>query len=104
VIKEDLSEESLQIFLFNSQGCESTFRSARSMSGASSSIVNFSVTQFLRRAQKLSVLNRIKSEGETNSSCDTTSLRFPKHHKQTSKATVATNPSKTVALTTDEVK
>ena len=104
VIEGALPEESLQIFLFNSQGCESTFRAARAMSGAFSSIVNFSVTQFLRRAQKLSVLNRIKGDGEINPSRDTSSLCFPKHHKQTSKLTAATDPSNTSALTKDEIK
>ena len=63
-----LPVESLQVFLFISQPYESTFRSARSMSGSFSSIVNFSTTQFLRRAQKLLVLNRIKSKSETSSS------------------------------------
>ena len=77
VLEEKLPMEALQIFLFNSQTCESTFRSARSMSGTFSSIVNFSVMQFINRAQKLSILNAIKSESEFNSSTiDSTPLLF----------------------------
>jgi hypothetical protein len=104
VIERALPEESFQICLFYSQGCESTFHSARTMSGAVSSIINFSVPQFLRREQKLSVLNRVKSDGEINSSGDTTSLSFPQYDKQGSEATAATDSSKTPALTKDKVK
>lgn len=81
MIKGDLPTEAVQIFLFNAQTCETTFRSAGAMSGAFSSIVNFSVTDFLRRVQKLSVLNRIKSENEIQKPHSST-LKFPSHHKQ----------------------
>jgi hypothetical protein len=83
-----LPVESLQIFLFNSQSCETTFRSARSMSGSFSSIVNFSVTQFLRRAQKISIMNKIRSESDMHSATlDALPLHFSSHHKQKSKST-----------------
>ena len=87
VIEKSLPMKAIQICLFHPQTCESTFRSARGMSGAFSSVVNFPVAQFLRRAEKLSVLNRIKSGSETNISVEkTTSLQFPRHHKQSSQS------------------
>ncbi|CAF2664039.1 unnamed protein product [Rotaria sp. Silwood2] len=46
------------------------------MSGVSSNIVNFSVLDFLRRADKITALQLIKTEQEYSSG-----LRFPKHHK-----------------------
>ena len=105
VIKGSLPVESLQIFLFNSQTCESTFRSARATSGAFSSIVNFNVSQFLRRAQKLSILNRIKSESENDiSTANRTSLHFPKHRKQMSRAIASSFSSTRSPLTKSEIK
>ncbi|CAF2111975.1 unnamed protein product [Rotaria magnacalcarata] len=71
--------ETLRIWLYSSQTCESMFRIARSMSGPFSSVVNFSVTEFLRRAEKLSVLQTIKSEAESNPDFP---FHFPRHHKQ----------------------
>jgi hypothetical protein len=43
------------VSLFSSQLCESTFRSCRAMSGPFSSIVNFTVHQFLQRAKKFGI-------------------------------------------------
>ena len=77
VIQGDLPKEALSIDRFNSQSCESTFRMARSMSGPFSNIVNFTVSQFFDRAEKISVLNSIKSENTQ----DTPTIRFPRHHK-----------------------
>ena len=100
-----LPPEALQIFLFSSQPCETTFRSARSMSGAFSSIVNFSVTEFLRRAQKLSVLNRIRSESETySSSANALQLRFVKYHKQMTNARSSSAASITSSITKNEIQ
>ena len=59
VQQKQLPKESLHIFLFNSQSCEGMFRNARSLSGAYSTIVNFTTHDFLRRATKLSLLNQI---------------------------------------------
>lgn len=70
-----ISSESLTIYLQNSQTCESTFRSARSISSACSGGVNFTVSQFLSRIKKLSMLQHIKSNADENK------LRFPQHHK-----------------------
>ncbi|CAF1517440.1 unnamed protein product [Rotaria sordida] len=50
------------------------------MSGTFSSVVNFTVQEFLNRAQKLSLLNKIKTESEFLSMDGT--LVFPKHYKQ----------------------
>ena len=56
------------------------FHTARSMSGTFSSIVNFSVQEFLNRAQKLSLLHTIKTESEFDPTNN--ALIFPKHYKQ----------------------
>ncbi|CAF4478092.1 unnamed protein product, partial [Rotaria magnacalcarata] len=79
ITNNQLLPETLRIWLFSSQACESMFRTARSMSGTFSSVVNFSVTEFLRRAEKLSVLQTIKSEVESNPDFP---FHFPSHHKQ----------------------
>jgi hypothetical protein len=76
VAEKKITNEALQV-IFNSQICESYFRAARSMSGAFSSVVNFSVNEFLHRTSKLSVLQDIKFTSELNLN----SLIFPKHHK-----------------------
>ena len=78
-IEGHISFEALSIDLFNSQPCENAFRSARSMSGVSSSIVNFTVFDFLRRADKISAIQAIRTEHEAGLPGE--SLRFPKHHK-----------------------
>jgi hypothetical protein len=50
------------------------------MSGAFSSIVNFTIEQFVRRAGKLAVLTDIESKSESGQlDCP---LQFPKHHKR----------------------
>lgn len=77
VVEKQVTEEALQVALFNSQICESYFRAARSISGAFSSVVNFSVNEFVHRASKLSVLQDIKCASELNLN----NLTFPKHHK-----------------------
>ncbi|CAF3866556.1 unnamed protein product [Rotaria magnacalcarata] len=71
-----ISAESLTIYLQNSQTCENTFRSARSISSTCSGGVNFTVFQFLSRIKKLSMLQSIKNNVGENK------LRFPQHHKQ----------------------
>ena len=83
--------DSLGIDLLSSQSCESLFRSARAMSGVQSSIVNFTVSQFLRRSDKISVLQSIKTEHQHSSSG--TSLRFPKHHKHGKSPDVSSSES-----------
>ena len=61
-----MPEEALRVSLFDSQMCENTIRAARSMSGPFSSVVNFSVREFLQRAEKLAVLQRIKYSSGLN--------------------------------------
>ena len=75
VSEGQLPPEALNPCLQNSQTCESTFRSARSISSMSSVGVNFTVSQFLARISKLSILQHIKSNTSQNN------LRFPRHHK-----------------------
>ncbi|CAF4986618.1 unnamed protein product, partial [Rotaria sp. Silwood1] len=65
----------INIHLFNSQPCESLFRDARSLSSTSSTVVNFTVKDFMRRSQKLSILNQFKHNHLEKD------LSFPIHHK-----------------------
>lgn len=75
------------------------------MSGTFSSIVNFSVAQFLRRVQKLSILNRIKVESEMKSSTpNTISLRFPKHYKHSKETSVSSAVLSVSPPTKDEIR
>jgi len=80
VKQKHLPKEALNVYLFNSQSCESMFRNARSLSGTFSTIINFTVADFLRRSQKLSILlgincDRLFGQDHNNS------LLFPIHHK-----------------------
>ena len=78
VAQKNLPAECLDVSLFNSQTCESTFRSCRAMSGAFSSVVNFTVHQFLQRARKLSYLHHVQCRQKADS---VNELIFPHHHK-----------------------
>ena len=69
----------LSIDRFNSQSRENIFRLARAMTGVSSTMVNFTVYDFLRRADKISLLQSIKTENQN--SINGNSIRFPNHHK-----------------------
>ena len=69
----------LNIHLFSNQPCESTFRSARSLSGSLSTITTLSISQFMNKIGKISLLNQMKSTEESNSKEH--SLKFPRHHK-----------------------
>jgi hypothetical protein len=75
VSKGKLSFEALHTWLQNSQTCEATFRSARSISSMNSAGVNFTVAQFLNRMNKLITLQNIKNNESENK------LNFPQHHK-----------------------
>ncbi|CAF2110349.1 unnamed protein product [Rotaria magnacalcarata] len=55
------------------------FRSTRSLTGVYCTNVNFTVNDFLRRSQKLSVLNKIKHQQGNNP--NEKPLLFPIHHK-----------------------
>ena len=79
VQQKDLPPHALDVHLFNSQSCESIFRNARSLSGVYSTIINFSVHDFLRRSKRLSILNEIKCQQLHDET--TNSLIFPVHHK-----------------------
>lgn len=56
------------------------FRNARALSGVYSSIVNFTVADFLHRSQKISILNRMKCDQLYNEE-NVEYLSFPVHHK-----------------------
>ncbi|CAF4004750.1 unnamed protein product [Rotaria sordida] len=78
VLQGTLPSSTLNTHLFSSQPCETTFRSARSLSGTFSSITNFSISQFLNKIEKISILNHFKSTEGDNVECP---LKFPIHHK-----------------------
>ncbi|CAF1498532.1 unnamed protein product, partial [Didymodactylos carnosus] len=78
IYSTQLPKEALNLCLFNSQSCESIFRNTRALSGAYSTTVNFTVYDFLRRAQKLTILNDIKSKELVETEKQ---LKFPVHHK-----------------------
>jgi hypothetical protein len=78
VIKNKLPVDALNTFAFNSQICENTFRIARSLSGAFSSNTNFSVKSFLKRCEKISIINSIKNRGGQIGDYQ---FYFPQHHK-----------------------
>ena len=80
VKEKPLPKEALNIYLFNSQSCESMFPNARSLSGTYSTIINFSVAGFLARSKKISILNRIKCEHSSEQGRNE-HLSFSKHHK-----------------------
>ena len=66
VQQQQLPRDAFNIFLFNSQPSESIFRNALALSGCYSTRVNFTVDDFLRRAEKITVLQQIKCEEQSN--------------------------------------
>ena len=79
VQQQQLPVHALNIFLFNSQACESIFRNARALSGCYSTRINFTIDDFIRRAEKLAVLQHIKCIEQSNN--HENHLIFPVHHK-----------------------
>ncbi|CAF1526358.1 unnamed protein product [Rotaria sordida] len=79
VKQKQLPPHALNIGVFNSQACGSIFRNTSALSGIYSTVVNFTVHDFLQRAQKLSLLNDIKYKQLHDSSVD--KLIFPLHYK-----------------------
>ena len=72
------------------------------MSGPFSSVVNFSVAEFLRRAEKLSVLQTIKLEAESHQQFP---FLFPRHHKQAKLKSNSTSARSTsTSYTVDDVQ
>ncbi|CAF3331191.1 unnamed protein product, partial [Rotaria sp. Silwood2] len=55
------------------------FRNTRSLNGVFATNVNFTVSDFLHRSQKLLILNKIKHQQENNE--NENNLIFPVHHK-----------------------
>lgn len=99
VAEKKVSDEALQV-IFNSQICENYFRAARSMSGVFSSVVNFTVNEFLHRVSKLSALQDIKCASELNLN----DLIFPKHHKLWRRASPSFFTSTTSSITEKSIE
>ena len=105
VIQHQLPTECLNVSIFNSQSCENIFRLSRAMSESFSSIVNFSVYEFLQRVQKLSYIESIKCRSKANSS--NTEFLFPRHQKlskaiDAQQATSSPNSNLSLSLITIE--
>ena len=78
VIDGKLPIEALNTYLFTSQPCENMFRIARSLSGPYSSVTNFSVKSFLKRCEKISIINSLKTHEGHN---EKYRLQSPRQHK-----------------------
>ncbi|CAF1676799.1 unnamed protein product, partial [Adineta ricciae] len=102
IINNKLPIDAINTYMFNSQTCENTFRIARSLSGAYSSIINFSVKSFLKKSEKISIVNSIKGGGIHAGAYQ---FRFPQHHKshkETYNYTI--DPIKNLTLTESDVE
>jgi hypothetical protein len=80
VKQNELPKQALNIFLFSSQPCESTFKNARALSGVYRTAVNFTVADFLYRSEKLSILNEAKCYDGLHENDQ--ELKFSIHHKK----------------------
>ncbi|CAF1276881.1 unnamed protein product [Rotaria sordida] len=97
-LQGQLPVDALNVWLENSQTCGGAFRSARAISSNSSGGVNFTVSQFLNRINKLSALLNIKSNANQNN------LRFPQHHKLSRKLPNTSNPTSTISLSKTDIE
>ncbi|CAF3212551.1 unnamed protein product, partial [Rotaria socialis] len=79
VKQKQLPPHVLHVHTFSSQACESIFRNTRALSGIYSTIINFTVRDFLRRAQRLSLLNDITFKQLNDNPVN--NFVFPVHHK-----------------------
>jgi hypothetical protein len=102
VINRELPIDALNTYLFTSQPCENMFRVARALSVPYSSVTNFSVKSFLRKCEKISIINSMKThEGQSSSY----HLQFPQHHKSDKKTYDYSNRSETrLSLTYDDIE
>ena len=98
VCERQIPHEALNIPLFNSQSCESTFRAARAMSSNFSSGVNFTAQKFITQANKLSMLQEIKGNVKSNH------LHFPRHHKQSKTSSNVSFSSKRTDLSKELIQ
>ena len=95
VIKNKLSVDALNTFLFNSQTCENTFRIARALSGPYSSITTFTVKSFINRCEKISIINSIKTHGGQIGDYQ---FKFPRHKHDKEVHVYSVNPLKQINL------
>ena len=102
VIKQKLPIDALNTYIFSSQPCENMFRIARALSGPYSSVTNFSVKSFVKRCEKISIINSIKSQGIQIDNCR---LQFPQHHKTDRRAyDYSTKPIDQLKLTEGDIE
>lgn len=76
IIKHFNSDHSLFLpWLLGSQSCEKTFRSARSMTGTFSTVINFSMLGLLRRLHRLQIQSNLQAESQV------TGVKYPQIQK-----------------------
>ncbi|CAF4328128.1 unnamed protein product, partial [Rotaria magnacalcarata] len=81
VKQKQLQPQALNIPIFNSPACESIFRNTRALSGIYSTIVNFTVHDFLRHAQRLPLSNDIECKQLHNGSVGKLVLQVHYKHR-----------------------
>ena len=59
---KDLTSDMFCPWVFNSQQCESLFRAARSMTSTFSTVINFSIKDFLNRIDRISFINYVVND------------------------------------------
>ena len=102
VIDGKLPIEALNTYLFTSQPWENMFRIARSLSDPYSSVTNFSVKSFLKRCEKISIVNSLKTHEGQN---EKYRLHFPQHHKnEKNTREYATRVAGQMSLTYDDLE
>ncbi|CAF1343197.1 unnamed protein product [Rotaria sordida] len=93
----------LNLFKHNDNfACENTFHVFRALSGPYSSITNCTVKSFIKRYEKISIINAIKSrEGQINDY----NFKFLQHHKNDEEIyNYSTNPIKQLNLTESDIE
>ncbi|CAH0558700.1 unnamed protein product [Brassicogethes aeneus] len=79
----------------NSQNCEQLFRAARSMTSTFSTVINFSVKDFMHRIDRIEAINSIKNNLKGQ-------FVFPREEKKAIHNTVTLNESKFLELDIEE--
>lgn len=62
LLRDSKQDHLFLIWLFNSQGCESFFRLARSMTTTESTVINFTMLQFLYRVRRIEFQAMVETE------------------------------------------
>ena len=101
VKRRDLPISALNVLLFSSQPCEATFRNARALSGIYHSAVNFTMSNFLHRSEKLGILNDLKYFQSSNDNEQI--IQFPVHHKKKANRGISTDSNDIYTMDFEEI-